>query len=225
MARNPGRDVVRNQPARRGQPAEPPAQKSWLHQCVTWPVYEVLLSKEWDVESAIITSVVARKSPRSGKIAAASYMVDLGCMGVKKTFVRICKSPEDYERRMRTPLMEDHPMVPADFNLVAKIIAYGHAYAQQLGIAPDPEFQQARLLLSGAQIDACPRKIPLGGPEGKPIFVARPNDDIERIMNQLARVVGPDGFYYMLPGATEKQVFNARLPGIRTEPARPEATE
>lgn len=188
---------------------------SWLHQCINWPVHEVLLSEKWEAENAIITALVARQSPRSGKIAAASFLVDLSCLGVKNAFVRICKSPDDYERRMRRHLLEDQPMRPADFNLVAKIITEGHAYAQQLGLSSDPEYQQARLLLTGAQPESCATPIQLGGPEGKPLYIARTNDNVSRIMSQLVRILGPDGFYYMLPGDTEKQVFNANLPGIK----------
>jgi hypothetical protein len=213
MARQPKQEQARK-PAKQEQAAAAAGGKSWLHQSVNWPVHEVLLSKGWNTESAIITAIIARRSPRSGKIAAGSFLVDLGCLGVKSAFIRICKSPEDYEQRMRTPLMEDQKMIPAEFNLVAKIITEGHNYAQGLGLSPDPEFQQARLLLSGAQPEACKVEIRLGGPEGKPIFVARQNDDIPRILGLLARTLGPDGFYYMLPGDTEKQVFDSRLPGV-----------
>lgn len=216
MARQPKQDHARK-PAQQEQVSGAASGKSWLHQSAAWPLHEVLLSKDWAAENAIITAVVARQSPRSGKIAAASFLVDLGCLGVKNAFVRICKSPEDYARRMRDPLFEGQRMFPADFNLVAKIIAEGYNYAQRLGFSSDPEFQQARLLLTGAQPEACKTEILVGGPGGKPIFVARPNDDIPRIMSLLARKLGPDGFYYMLPGDAEKQVFNSRLPGMSDE--------
>lgn len=212
MARQPNKHNIR-----RDQPTDAPAKaegRSWLHQSAAWPVYESLLSDKWDEENAIVTALVSRQSPRSGKIAAASFLVDLGCLGVKSAFVRMCKSPDEYRRRLRTPLLDETPMQPADFDLVARVILTGLAYAEGLGISPDPEFRQARILLTGAHPEACTTPILVGGPEGKPIFVARQNDDVARILSQLARTLGPDGFYYMLPGDTDKQVFRTRLPGM-----------
>lgn len=215
MARTPKQDDHRRTAKHSATTEQASARgASWLQQSSTWPLYEVLLSEKWEAENAIITTLIARQSPRSGKIAAASFLVDLACLGVKSAFVRICKSPEDYERRLRSPVLEDQRMRPADFNLVAKIIIEGYTYAQQIGLSPDPEYHQASLLLAGAQPEACSTPIRLGGPDGKPLYIARANDNIPLIMNRLARTLGPDGFYYMLPGDTEKQVFNARLPGV-----------
>ncbi|NJL32865.1 MAG: hypothetical protein HC893_02170 [Chloroflexaceae bacterium] len=76
---------------------------SWLYQVSDWAIYEVLLSNAWDVEENIAAITVARQSPRSGKIGAASFLVDLQCLGVKSSFVRICKGPDDYVRRLREP--------------------------------------------------------------------------------------------------------------------------
>jgi hypothetical protein len=46
---------------------------------------------------------------------------------------------------------------------------------------------------------SAPVSIPLGGPEGKPFFVAGPYDDITIIISKLTRAVGPDGFHYVVP--------------------------
>ena len=73
----------------RGERATAPASGSWMQQSRDWPVYEVLLSPGWDREGALVVAVVARRSPRSGKIAAATFLVDLACLGVKSAFVRV----------------------------------------------------------------------------------------------------------------------------------------
>jgi hypothetical protein len=158
----------------------------------------VLLSEGWEKQDELATTLVARQSPRSGKIAVASFLVDLSCMGVKSAFVRICKSPEEYQRRVLRSLSEEQTLKPAELDLVAKIVAEGLAYAEKLGISPDPEYHQARLLLQGANPDACTVEVPLGGSEGKPHFIAGPYDDVEQIMANLTRTVGPEGFNYTI---------------------------
>lgn len=215
MARNPQKGSPRRS-SKQDRAVTPASGVSWLHQSVAWPIYEVLLSEGWEREGALVTVVVARQSPRSGKIAAASFLVDLACLGIKSAFVRLAKSPEDYNRRIREGVMEHQPLQRADFDLVAKIIAEGEAYARELGFSPDPEYQQARLLLTGAHPEACDVQVPLGGPEGKPFFVAGPYDDAPRIMAQLMRTVGPEGFHYLLP-ADAMGMPAASLPELEQE--------
>jgi hypothetical protein len=47
-----------------------------------WPVHEVLLSRGWDQQAALVTVLVARRSLKSGKVAAGLFLVDLACLGV-----------------------------------------------------------------------------------------------------------------------------------------------
>lgn len=191
MPRDPGKSRKQPPPARRQTRT---GAISWLHQCPSWPIYEVLLSDDWHNGVALVSALVARQSPRSGKIAAAAFLVDLQCMGIKSSFVRLCKSTDDYARRLRSSLLQRQPMQPAELDLVAKIIAEGLAFAQQLGLTPDPEYRQALPLLEGANPAACDAEIPLGGSEGKPHFVAGPYDNIDHIIATLTHAVGPEGF-------------------------------
>lgn len=169
---------------------------SWLHQSPQWPLYESLLSLAWNEGDSLPTMLVARQSPRSGKIAAASFMVDLHCMGVKSTFVRICKSADDYEKRMRTPLFNTQYMEDAPLNLIAKIIREGLAFGERLGFSPDPEFHQARRLLGDVDPDTCDTPVHLGDKDGKPLYIPGPHDDVEHVLATLTRTVGPEGFTF-----------------------------
>ncbi len=191
MAREPGKKT--KQRKRERQEATSGAG-SWLRQSPEWPLYEVLLSEEWDDVSNLATMVVARQSPRSGKIAVASFLVDLGCLGVKSSFVRICKSPDDYVRRVRNSLEEQQRLEPSTLHLVAKIVRDALSYAERLGFAPDPEYHHASTLLKGADPDACDEQVPLGGPDGKPLYIPSPYDNVDQIMATLIRAVGEEGF-------------------------------
>lgn len=150
--------------------------------------------------------IVARRSG-TGQIATASFLVDLGCLGVKSAFASLFESEAEYEQQLRWRLMSQQEMVPADLNLVAKIIREAIAYARRLGFRPDPDYRDAMLVLGDADPDACPEPIPLGGKDGKPLFIAGPYDDVDAIMNQLMKVCGPDGFHYLVPLTGDEEFF------------------
>jgi hypothetical protein len=183
------------QPARaEAQPARP---AGGMALAASWPIYDVMLSKGWEQEAALITILIARRSPKSGKVAAGMLLVDLGCLGVKSAQVKLFPNEREYAAGLRAHALHVQPMAPADFNLVAKIVRTGLEYAGNLGFRPDPLFAQAEPLLAGADPDAVDTPVPTGGPEGKPFFVAGPNDDARRIINHLVRTVGADNFHYI----------------------------
>lgn len=170
-----------------------------------WPLYECLLSEEWREERAITQILVARRSP-SGQIAIGTFLVDLGCLGVKSAFGRLFDTRREYEE-LRTGMMSRQNMIKADVNLVAKIVREGIAYAQELGFKPDPDYRDAMLVLGDADPDACDVPIPLGGRDGKPFFFAGPYDNVDRIMAKLMRKLGPDGFHFIFPISGDEEVF------------------
>ena len=163
-----------------------------------WPVHEVLLSQGWQQQGVLITILVARRSPMSGKVAAGLFLVDLACLGVKSAQVKLFKDPEEYRGGLRQHAFRIQPMASASLDLVAKIISTGLEYAAALGIKPDPVFSQGEHLLAGADPGAENTLVPTGGPEGKPMFVSGPYDDVDRIVAQLTRAVGPEGFHFVM---------------------------
>jgi len=175
-------------------PARPPAL---LRSAATWPVEECLISRNWPQEGELVQVVVARRSP-AGAVAAAVFLVDLACLGVKDAFARVFASSVEYESQLRRRLARPQALVPTDLDLAAKIIHEGIAYAQQLGFEPHRDYAAAAALLQGAQPDACQMAVPLGK-AGKPFFLAGPYDDAPRILAQLTRGVGPGNFEYLVP--------------------------
>lgn len=163
-----------------------------------WPVHEVLLSEGWEQQAVLITILIARRSPISGKVAAGLLLVDLACLGIKSAQVKLFASPAEYSVGLRAHAVHIQPMAAADFNLVTKIVMTGLAYAANLGFKPDPVFAQTEHLFSGADPASCTTPVPTGGPEGKPYFVAGPYDNARQIVAQLTRVVGAGNFHYMV---------------------------
>lgn len=209
MVRKPKRiknSLHRKGGRRRKKRVRPSSSAASLRQASKWPLHEVMLSRDWDEEGAIIEILVARRSPL-GQIAVGAFLVDLGCLGVKNALAHVFDSQRDYEQSLRSQIMAHQPMGAADLNLVAKIIREGVNYASQLGFEPEPDCHKAMLLLSEADPEACSVHVPLGGPEGKPFFVAGPYDNVPTIIAKLTRAVGEDGFHYIVPVDPDTEVF------------------
>ena len=170
-----------------------------------WSLYECLLAEEWQEEGAITQILLARRLP-AGQIAVGTFLVDLGCLGVKSAFGRVFDTRREYEE-LRNGMMAQQDMIKANLNLVAKIVREAIAYAQDLGFKPDPDYRDAMLVLGDADPDACEVPVPLGGRDGKPFFIAGPYDNVDRIMAKLTRRLGPDGFTYLVPISGDTEIF------------------
>jgi hypothetical protein len=197
----------RKKKKKRRTPTPPGRQsaRSLLRASGGWPLYECLLSEEWQEEWAITQILVARRS-RQRQIAVGVFLVDLGCLGVKSAFGTLVSSRREY-RQLRDGMRANQDMVKADLSLVAKIVREAIAYARELGFRPDPDYRDAMLVLGDADPDACDVPIPLGGRDGKPLFIAGPHDNVDRIMTRLTRKLGPDGFHFLVPLSGDEEVF------------------
>jgi len=164
--------------------------------CGSWPLYECLISEEWQKEGMITQILVSRRSPQ-GQIAAGVFLVDLGCLGVKNAFPSL-PTPQEY-RELRASMEANQKLVEADLNLVAKVLREAIAYAGELGFKPQRDYYDARRILGDADPDACDVEVPLGAKDGKPLFIPGPYDNARRIIARLTRKLGPDGFYFMVP--------------------------
>jgi len=162
-----------------------------------WPLHEVLISESWADPKQLTQVLVARRSP-AGQVAAAVFLVDQACLGVKSALGRLFHSRAEYDGELRAMLVEQMPMIEGDLNLAAKIVREAVRYAQDLGFQPDPDVADAALVVGQADPDKCQTEIPLGGPEGKPFYVAGPNDNPRRVIAALTDRLGPDGFHYLV---------------------------
>ncbi len=167
----------------------------WVEKALAWPIHEVLLPRDWDNTNTLVTALVARGS-FSDQIAAASFLVDLACLGVKDATLRLFKTQREYEERMRETVMSTQRMAPDSLDLVAKILDTAVEYAHRWGFEPHATYHQARWLLADALPERCSVHIPTGGPDGKPHFVAGPYDNVQQIMAKLTKTAGPGGFHY-----------------------------
>lgn len=198
LARKASKHKAKKAAQRSQSQAAIPDRHAQIRAAGAWPLLETLLTQGWEEPGALVQALVARQSP-AGRIAVAAFLIDLGCLGVKSAFVNFYPSESDYRYQLRRGFVSRQPMTKADTNLIAKIVREGVAYAQGLGFRPDPDYRDALLLLGDADPNASPAKIPLGGEDGKPLFVAGPHDNVDAIMATLTRKLGPEGFHFIVP--------------------------
>lgn len=159
--------------------------------------YEAYTIKGWEKHG--MSRVVISRTREGGWVEAGAFLVDAFCLGVKDAFLTE-SSADDWPDKLSR-------MVPADERLALhpacarKFIEGAVAYAEALGIAPHHDYKKARRAFSSITARDCPETFTYGD-KGKPLFVAGPNDDqqrIERIMRVLTAKLGPKGFHYILP--------------------------
>lgn len=139
---------------------------------------------------------LSRELP-NGSVAFAVFLVDRYCLGVKDAFYNIA-GRFTYDARFRTK--HQHLFEPTSPEAARKIVEGAVAYAQNLGLAPHPEYEKAALLFGDIDPAACPETFEFGK-DGKPFFTSGPNDTPARcreVLHNLNTRLGPDGFHFMI---------------------------
>ncbi|MCX7851585.1 MAG: hypothetical protein RMN24_04850 [Anaerolineae bacterium] len=143
---------------------------------------------------------MARRGP-GGWYAIGTFLLDRACLGVKNAFGRITDEAEYLT--VWHHISQTDRFVETNPDLVAKLVRESIRYADKLGFRPNPDLPQALAVLGPANPDACPEDIPMGGPEGKPFFIAGPYDNVAKILAKLEAAVGRGHFHYLLPASPD----------------------
>ncbi|MEW6746888.1 MAG: hypothetical protein AB1486_29475 [Planctomycetota bacterium] len=174
-----------------------------LRRAARWPVFEARVNEDWR-ERGLATVVISRRGGDS--LAVGFFLVDCSCLGVKDAHAIADFSEADY-RRLLGNLSQEGPLQECDPALAVKIVETGLAYARRLGFRPHPDFELASEILGDIDASTCPEEIPCGR-DGKPCYVAGPDDNTERILYQLRSQLGPGGFTFILDGAVLSEGFS-----------------
>jgi hypothetical protein len=158
-----------------------------------WPLRGCHISPLWETRR-LATVIVARDRPDGG-VAAVSYLVDLGCLGVKRVRMDLDLSVGAFAVMIER-LGGNEPLEPCDPALAAGVVLAGERYAAGLGFSPGPGYAAARQFLRGIGPAA---DIPCGGPDGRPLFIPGPDDDAPAILAQIARKLGRETFGSIVP--------------------------
>jgi len=160
------------------------------------PLHECLVPRVL-YEQGMGNVVISRKMP-NGDIAAAFFLVDIYCLGVKNCFFTIIP-PGVYAQRIANLVQKEG----AEFAMPAcavKLIKGAASYAEGLGLHPHRDYFSVKGFFGSIDPTTCPKEFEFGK-DGKPFYISGPHEtqaDSEGIIATLTRKLGRDGFHYMV---------------------------
>ncbi|MBK1617258.1 hypothetical protein CKO42_02085 [Lamprobacter modestohalophilus] len=160
------------------------------------PMHECLVPSTL-FESGIGSLLASRKSP-TGQYAAAVFLVDVYCLGIKNAFFRMFDEDE-YEGTLKPSLVASHGegiYMNIDPSCFKKLILGAADYAGELDFSPHKDYQRAIPLLDSIDPTACAERFEYGY-EGKPFYIRGPSESLSqarRIVEQLDRRCGAGNF-------------------------------
>jgi hypothetical protein len=138
--------------------------------------------------------LIIRKQP-SGKFAFGSFLVDRLCLGIKDSMSNCNFTSgqiDDLIEKMASNATVEEVSPVYFHNLI-----YGALdYASELGLSAPKDFYLAEYLLQEDLVDDDIDTIEMGW-KGKPLYVAGPYDNKQKILSALNQSVGVDGFEYI----------------------------
>ena len=158
------------------------------------PIHECLIPQVL-YDQGIGNVVVSRKMP-NGDIAAAFFLVDTYCLGVKDCFFTVIP-PGVYAERIEQMVQKEGAEY-AEPACTVKLIENAVAYAEGLGFHSSKDYLTIKGIFGSIDPATCPKEFEFGK-GGKPLYISGPNEtqaDSERIIATLTRQFGPDGFHY-----------------------------
>ena len=160
------------------------------------PFGECLINDNWQ-EQGMASILVSRQMP-SSKLIVGMYNIDVFCLGLKNTLFKFAindKEMKDIKMEMgeRTGSYSN-----IDLNDVHNLIYGSIDYAEELGFEPHNDFRITEYILDPENIDNGIDNITFGK-NGKPFYIAGPNDNVNKILSVLQMNVGDDNFEYTIP--------------------------
>ena len=152
-----------------------------IYKARRWPVYECLINPSWE-ERGLGNISLSRQQP-DGNFVFGSYLVDTFCLGLKDTFCNANFTLSKYEElKSRIYRDEEHVDCPI---------------ASKLGFKPQKDFKMSKYVLEEQNKIEEGRAIEFGK-DGKPFFIAGPNDNAELIIKKLEEKIGEGNFYFIM---------------------------
>jgi len=145
--------------------------------------------------------VLLSRALPDGTVAFAIFLVDRYCLGVKNVVVNILNRL-DYESKIEKKMRSEYAVQDVPPEKLRKFVEQAVAYADGLGFAPVADYDRAKILFDDIDPSRCTEEFEFGK-DGKPFFIAGPNDTMERsrmIISTLMHTCGgPDKFHYLIP--------------------------
>ena len=157
-------------------------------------------SNSMDGTGGLTIVVVARKS-RPGKLMVCNYLVDYYCLGVKNVIGPKQISESEYPKFKEKCFQAfDNDLKTITLEQAQAIVLSSLAYANSLEMSPHPDFTEA----AKSHLGLWDEKLSIwcGDSDGKPLFIAGPNDFPAKTMGILDRSVGKANYNFISPIGT-----------------------
>jgi hypothetical protein len=161
-----------------------------------YPVEACYLNADWKEQG--LARIVVTRSQENGKAMVGAFLVDIFCPGVKNTFCNEGLTRTQIEDELLPGFYQDEEPTRVGINYAKEIICGAVDYAKSLGFEPHPDFELSRHVL-GTEEFSRTRSLKFGGPEGKPLYIAGPDDDAATVLRKLRKRLGENGFEFITP--------------------------
>mgnify|MGYP001223022995 CR=1 FL=1 len=171
-------------------------RQTLLPQANQLPLVGCWMTANWShSEQGLVQAIIAREQP-DGRVAYASFLVDVYCLGVKDAHHDMNLTAERFEI-VWNHLASLQPLVEAPIEAAHQLIYQAIDYAARWGFKPHPDFAKASYFL--APRGTYPEDYQLTfGKDGKPFFVQGPHDNVRAVVAQLERTAGQGNYNYMV---------------------------
>ena len=163
-----------------------------------YPVYECLINPFWKEEG--LAQILLSRQLQDGAFIFGVYLVDIFCLGLKNTFCNANFSSSRYEE-LKARIFQDRKSVVCPVPLAHRIIYGAIGYASKLGFKPNRDFERSRHVLGEEKTGLGEGTDVQFGKDGKPLFIAGPDDNVESIIKNLEVKLGAGNFNFLVPFA------------------------
>ena len=155
-------------------------------------VEQCLINDDWQ-ESGLAQIVLVRQMPNL-KYLMGIYLVDIFCLGLKDSFLRVNFKQEDVVQFIhRVP----QQLIEISYEDVRSVVLGAIEYASQWRFEPNQGWSQTRYLV---EFDRAYEKKFTFGKEGKPLYVQGPHDNVVEIMGKLGSSIKEGEAHFMVGG-------------------------
>jgi len=174
-----------------------------VHHADDYPVEACYLNTDWKERG--LARIVVTRSQENGRAMAGVFLVDIFCQGIKNAFCNDSLTKRQIEDELLPGCYQNEDPTRIGINYAKEIIYGAVDYARSLGFEPHPDFELSRQVL-GTEEFSRTRGLQFGGPQGKPLFIAGPDDDVPAVLRKLREKLGEDGFEYIVPADDSETV-------------------
>jgi len=147
-------------------------------------------------EAGLALVTVVRKRGYN-RYTICSYLLDLGCLGVKDAQGPRQANGSECEQILAAIYDAfDEPPQAISLEQAQAIVFSALEYAQKLGFSPHADFEPIRDFLGEWDPN---NRIPCGGKDGKPFFFCGPYDNPRAVIDTLTKSVGEGNFNVIMP--------------------------